>query len=57
MKNGAVTSLLVGFLVCSLVYAFPSYAAAPLQGNSAPSRDGQALSGEWSVNSHLHSQR
>ena len=27
MKNGAVTSLLVGFLVCSLLYALPSHAA------------------------------
>ena len=29
MKNAAVTSLLVGFLVCSLIHALPSYAATP----------------------------
>ena len=29
MKSGAVTSLLVGFLVCSLLYALPSYAVTP----------------------------
>ena len=29
MKSRPVTSLLVGFLVCSLLYALPSYAATP----------------------------
>ena len=29
MNNGAVTSLLVGFLVCSFFYTLPSYAATP----------------------------
>ena len=29
MKSGSVTSLLVGFLVCSVLYALPSHAATP----------------------------